>query len=68
MGLHDYGHLNAPQRIYYYITPHTKEYVNVCVRVCRYTYIAYVDAEGSWMPGIHLNNDLYVHNETQTHV
>ena len=28
----------------------------------------YVDAEGSWMPGMHSNNDLYVHNEAHTHV
>ena len=28
----------------------------------------YVVAEGSWMPGIHLNDDLYVHNEVHTHM
>ena len=35
--------------------------------MCVHVYIVYVDAEGSWMPGIRLNNDLYVHNEAHTH-
>ena len=52
----------------YYTTPYhiTKEYVNVCVRV--YMCVSHVDAEGSWMPWLHLKDDLYVHNEVHTHV
>ena len=41
----------------------------VCVCVCAFVHVfAYVDAEESWMPGIHLKNDLHVHNEAHTHV
>ena len=65
MGLHDYGHVNAPQRILHHTT-----YKRICKCLCVRVqiYIAYVDAEGSWMKRIHLNNEFYVHNEAQTHV
>ena len=50
-----------------HITPH-HDTERICKCVYVYMCIAYVDAEVSWMPGIHLKVDLYVHNETHTHV
>ena len=53
---------------YSHITPHhnTKR-ICKCVCVHALMCIAYVDIVRV-MPGIHLNDDLYVHNEVHTHV